>query len=435
MTKNNKWRRSIRQRMERTGERYTAARAQILAASAGQEHAAEYPGLLPGYGRLGGVQSDTALLARVFAHAGIVHPATGEPYSEAMVHGLCGGVGFLYGMFEYKGHAPMLTIVLRSRSMPQTYIDGAFERVGAERTTSTTTSDRVAAKALDQALLEQRPAVCVVDLPLLPHSPQGEPGMSPHYVGVIGADEERVWLDDRSLVPLPIARADLDAARKSYRAAKQALFTVRPSAGEVDWRAALEAAIADTARTLLDGDPTVPKSFRGNCGLTGMAKWQRLLTDAKDKKSWPRVFTSGGNALAGLTRAYDGIQHEYTAPRGGRPHYADFLDEAAELAGHAQLGQAAQLFRTAGERWKELADCIAAAPDEAVGRACGLADRRAEALDSGQVDALEKSLSTAPVACELEAAAAAQLYVQMAGILGAVIEIETRAANVLADAL
>lgn len=77
MTKNSELKQRIRERMKRTGERYTAARAQILASGVPAQKAGAYPGLMPGYGSLGGMQSDSALLARVFAHAGIVHPATG----------------------------------------------------------------------------------------------------------------------------------------------------------------------------------------------------------------------------------------------------------------------------------------------------------------------------------------------------------------------
>jgi hypothetical protein len=352
-----------------------------------------------------------------------------------MVHGLCGGVGFLYAVFEYKGHAPMLSVVLRSRSMPETYIEGVFDRIGAQRSVSKTSSTRVAAKALDQALEQRRPAVCVVDLAMLPHSrrPEQMEGMSPHYVGIVGSHGDQIWLDDRSLAPISIARAELDAARARYRKAKQELFTVMPSGRSVDWKRALTSAIQDTARTLQEGDPTVPASFRSNCGLAGMDKWRRLLIDAKDKKGWPRVFPDGSLALVGLRRAYDCIQHEYTAPRGGRPLYADFLDEAAGLTEDARLRDASQLFRESGERWQELADGIAGAPDDAVGQACHLADRRAEALDEGSLEELEKQLAEQPQACVLGADAASELYGQMAEKLGEIIEIETRAAEGLAE--
>lgn len=64
-----------------------------------------------------------------------------------------------------------------------------------------------------------------------------------------------------------------------------------------------------------------------------MEKWQRLLTDSRDEKGWPKVFAAGADAYAGLRRAYDCIQHDYAAPDAGRPLYAAFLDEAAALTG------------------------------------------------------------------------------------------------------
>ena len=435
MTKNSEFKQRVRERMQRTGERYTAARAQLLGKGQAAAEAGDYPGLLPGYETLGGAQSDTALLGRVLAHAGLRHPATGEPYSEAMLHGLCGGgVGFLYAVFEYKGHAPMLTVVMRSRSVPETYLADVFDRVGAERSVSRTTSARVAAKALDDALEAGQPAVCTVDLALLPHTklPGQEAGMCPHYVGVIGRDGDRVWLDDRSVVPIAIGRAELDQARAAYRKAKHELFTVAAGASEPDWERSLEAALRDTVQTMREGDPTVPPYFRSNCGLAGMEKWRRLLVDSKDKKGWPRVFAGGADALAGLRRAYDGIQHEYTAARGGRPLYAEFLDEAANLTGEAALAEVAGLFREAGEGWQALADCIAGAPDDAVARACRVADRRTEALDSGG----DASAKDEPIGeCALDADQASELYARMADRLETVIDVETRAVDRLAKAL
>lgn len=439
MTKQQSLKQRIRARMKKTGERYTSARAMILASRPPAPDAKLHAGVLEGYGPLGGIQSDTAILGRCLDYAGIQHPETGRAYSEAMLHGLCGGIGFLYAVFEYKGVPPMLTMVLRSRSMPETYLAGVFDRVGAQRKISETTSDAVAAKALGAALDAKKPAICVVDSALLPYSalPPKMAGMSPHHVAVVGRDGDRIWVDDRALTPISLETAALAEARAAYRKAKRRLFTIEP-AQEIDWRASLVAALKDTVATMRDGDPTVPASFRSNCGFAGLRKWQTLLTDPKSKKGWPRVFEGGASAFAGLRRAYDCITHDYTAPRGGRPFYADFLDEAASLLGSDGLVAAASTFRASGEAWHRLAEQIAATDDESVREACKLADARAEAIDDGNIELasrLSAERSALGDACALEPSAASILYAELAETLGDIVALEQRGIDEIADAL
>lgn len=438
MTQQQSLKQRIRERMKKTGERYTTARAMILGSLAVAD-GPRYPGFLDGYGPLGGVQSDTAIIARCLAHAGIRHPLTDEPYSEAMLHGLCGGIGFLYAVFEYKGVPPMLTMVLRSRSMPQTYLANVFDRVGAKRQVSETTSDAVAASALDAALDAGQPAVCVVDSALLPYSalPTKMAGMSPHHVAIVGQDGDRLWLDDRALTPIALSREELAAARAAYRKAKRRLFTIERGE-EPDWRTSLLDAMQDTVATMRDGDPTVPTSFRSNCGFAGLRKWQSLLTDKKNKKGWPRVFGHGGNAFAGLRRAYDCIMHEYTAPHGGRAFYAAFLEEAAALLEAEGIRNAALTFRESGAMWGKLAETIASADDVAIQEACRLSDARAEAIDDGDIK-LATRLSAARLdltkTCAFQPEAAATLYAELAEILEGLIALEQRGAEELVVAL
>ncbi len=59
-------------------------------------------GLLPEYRlQATSTQRDAGLWARVLAQAAVVDPLTGEPFSEAMLAGLAGGIGFMMFTFEY----------------------------------------------------------------------------------------------------------------------------------------------------------------------------------------------------------------------------------------------------------------------------------------------------------------------------------------------
>lgn len=457
MTKNRDLKTKIRARMAKTGERYTAARAHLLTRGARPGPAAA-EGVLAGYPGFGGVQEGTAPLVHLLEHAGVRFPGTGEPYTEAQLHGLCGGPGFLYAVFEYRGEPPMLTIVARSRSMPQAYLEPVFARLGVEPRRVGSSSENAAAKKLERALAEGRPALCLVDSAFLPHSgtPRSSAGMGPTHVAVVGAgagagsdpESGHYWLDDRARVPLPIDRASFAAAQSAYRKGKRAMITfedpgVDSRASGVDWQRTWREALVDTVHTLRQGDPTVPPSFRSNCGFAGMEKWRRLLVDDKDRKGWPRVFASGPDAFVGLRRAYDAMCRDYTAPAAGRPLYATFLRQAAdgldlEPGGRRQLGEAAGAFERAGEGWSALAEIIAATPDPAVERVCRITDERTRALDEGdleRLDALAEERRGLAAACRLSKDDAQAVYSALAEGLGPILGAERAAVDALAAAL
>src|SRR2546423_298181 len=87
------------------------------------------PGLVPGYDIFGGGQHRlSTLAAHLLRQAGHVAPHTGEPFSEAMVAGLAGGIGFMYAVFEYTGWPPMMTIVAQHH--PEPWLPAVLGRLG-----------------------------------------------------------------------------------------------------------------------------------------------------------------------------------------------------------------------------------------------------------------------------------------------------------------
>ena len=110
MTEQKKLKSMVRERAARTGESYTTARRRVVAKGG---PFSEMPnGVVPGYPGFGGGQHHAStMLAHLLAQAGVRAPHTGEPFSEAMLAGLAGGIGFMYAVFEYKGWHPILTIV------------------------------------------------------------------------------------------------------------------------------------------------------------------------------------------------------------------------------------------------------------------------------------------------------------------------------------
>jgi hypothetical protein len=438
MTRQRDFKALVRERMAKTGERYTTARTYLLARTGGRSQPAKaFPGVLEGYDSFGGQQSGTGAIHNVLRFAGVASPL-GAPPSEAMINGLCGGPGFLYAVFEYKGWPPMLTLALGNRSMPDVYAAQGLSRLGLELAQHETTSQAAAQKTLDATLASGKPALCVTDIASLPHYglPRHFVGGSPHVVAVVGRDAGDYWIDDRHAEPIRLSAEQLRDARAAYRKAKNRFVAVdmpakAPSSAQA--RAAIASAIADTALRYVD--PAVPKSFAVNCGFSGLAKWRDELTDRKSKRGWPTMFAEGPRAYAALYRAYEDIECRATA--GGRAFYADFLDEAAGLVGQDHLRRAAAAYRDAGTLWSRIADAIAHCPDEAIRQACDIADRRVElndALDKGtsaEAAALWQQRHTLGERCTLPHEAAVRLYQELADLVDGILRTERNAVDLL----
>jgi hypothetical protein len=221
--------------------------------------------------------------------------------------------------------------------------------------------------------------------------------------------------------------ADFDRARATIRKAKHRMVVVEGADPAHDAAKAVRDAVADTARTY--SEPAVPKAFQGNCGFAGMSKWRRLLTDAKDAKGWPKVFADGARAYAGLSRTYAGIEVEFTAPAGGRPFYAEFLDEAGRR-------EPAALFRESGALWAELSRMVSES-DAAVRRSCEVQVRRLELGDAegaaamAETAGLWRQRQKLGEECRLTAASARALYAAMADVVGKIEAVERKAVSSL----
>jgi hypothetical protein len=446
MTRQREFKKLVRERMSATGERYATARAHLLAKrSDGETRGARWPGVHDGYGPCGGTQADVAALAHALSFAGLRHP-DGSPIDETTAFGLCGGIGFLYAVFEYKGHPPMLTIVARSNSMPVPFVTAGLEGAGVPWQALASATPKVAAKHLDEALADGVPVLCHVDLAGLPYhgTPPELAGAGPHVVGVVGRDPDSgdLWLDDRAAVPLRVARETFDAARAIHKKSKHWLVRIDPVEGAA---AVLDAARIRAAlqRAVRGYDESPAKSFASNIGIAGLTKWARLLVDRKDAKAWCKVFSEPAHACTGLRRTYDCLEHDYTAPAAGRSVFADFVRRAAGWLDEPELEPIAKAYERSAERWSEIARTIAGCDDAALAAGCARSDERAERLDGFDGDDAGKLADAmrglwqerGELAGEsaLDPARAAELFEAISGQVAAIAEIELPALERLGE--
>jgi len=306
-------------------------------------------------------QSEAGALQAALAYLDVRAPHSGQPYSEAMLFGLGGGIGFSYFVFEYKS-ARIKTLTLGTRittleesSRPQ-FLQTICERIGVPLRVVQSTSAALANRAVRQALAEGTPAIVWVDLSGPPYyfSPTAEYAAAVVY----GWTDDRVWLAGRSRRPLPMRGKAFEKARSSIGVPKaRAVIVERPVAAPPLGPAILQA-VRETRDQMARGIDVGP--FRGNFGLAALEKWAGLLTDDRDRKGWPRFFPPGRDLLSALLTVY--VQIELRGRGGGafRSLYADFLEEAAEVARRRRLKEAAVPFRLAARAWHNLA--VAALP-------------------------------------------------------------------------
>ena len=379
--------------MRRTGESYTTARRNVLARAARAAAPPLPAGLVKGYDRFGADQHrHSAIAAQLLRQAGITAPHTGEPFSEAMVCGLAGGIGFMYAVFEYRGVPPIVTIVAQHH--PEPWVPAALNRLGVAHVEAHSSATPRAMAAIEAALAQDQPVYTSVGRPLLPwHG--GDPALAtePYGVVVAGASGGDLLIDDGAAAPHALSKAEFANAWAAYRKGRHhRLLLTQPSAARVPLAEAIGAAIATTAAHLTG--PVLGNSFDTNFGFSGMAKFADQLRDGRTKSGWRNRFGEPATFAAAMRRLYSCLELEYTAPGATRPLYAAFLEEAATVPGTRAetLRAAAALFRASGAHWSQVAALAAehAGPyAELCERQllCRLTGRRDEQLDA-QIDAL-----------------------------------------------
>jgi hypothetical protein len=351
-------------------------------------------------------QSEAGALQAALAYLGVQAPHTGLPYTEAMLFGLGGGVGFSYFVFEYKS-ARVKTLTLGTRittleesSRPQ-FLQTICERIGVPTRVLQSANPAAANRGVRQALAEGTPPIVWIDLSGPPYhfAPTAE-----YAAGVVYAwKDDRILLAGRSRRPLPFRRKSFEAARSSIGVPKSRAVTVAPPDHAPNLAAAVLSAVRETRDQMARGIDV--GSFRGNFGLAALEKWAGLLTDDRDRKGWPQFFPPGRDLLAALLSVF--VQIELRGRGGGafRGLYADFLVEAAEVGRRRRLAEAVEPFRLSARAWHNLARAALPNSVPALRRLRELTAAREAALARQGADGLEVAKALAEEARRLRRAA------------------------------
>jgi hypothetical protein len=320
------------------------------------------------------------VLRILLANAGVRPPHSKEPFTEAMVYGIAGGIGAGVFSFHY-AKEDFSSFYIAGRHLwwdLQQYLTAGAERFGVSVNVLESGGVKAADSQLREALAEHGPVAVWVDAATLPYRgmPESWQGGAYHVLVVYGIDGETARIGDLTDEPLNIPLAQLAQARARIKKDKHRVLCVDGKAGKLDIRRAVRDGIAACVDSL-----TKPRMR--NFGLDAFYDWAERLHGSSGKDSWENVFKRGGHLWVGLTSIYDFIEHYGTGGGLGRPLFAEFLYEAAEVLGDARMRAAGDRYSELGRQWTALAEAALPAGVGPLAKARQLHARKAELFLSG----------------------------------------------------
>src|SRR5881296_2435277 len=96
-------------------------------------------------GPLAGRHYETGTLCNAWALGGATAPHTGQPYSEALLLGVSGGIAFGYFTFAYRGELPHMALLTRNTFDP---FETILDRLAAPREVRQTADPATAERQL-----------------------------------------------------------------------------------------------------------------------------------------------------------------------------------------------------------------------------------------------------------------------------------------------
>jgi hypothetical protein len=310
------------------------------------------------FDRFAGRHWETGSIHNALALQGFVAPHTGEPFSEALLLGVSGGITFAYFTFEYTGHLPHLALLTRNTFDPFATI---LERLGIAQDVRQTNKAEIAERNLLETLESGLFPILWADQFSLPYNDLDNKYMWVMFpILAVALEGKEVLIADRSSRPLRVSMDELTKARGRVKEDRFRLITLdAPQPGKL--AAAVSKGIYQCLQLFTEKPP---KGAAHNFGFAAYQRLAELLVNTRNKQSWERFFAPGVrmyHALAGAVGqpgAYTWIQTWGAAPGAERGLYADFLEEAAEILKKPAIKDSAGIFRESYSFWRQFAEAL-----------------------------------------------------------------------------
>jgi butirosin biosynthesis protein H-like/uncharacterized protein DUF4872 len=368
----------VRARMERTGERYAAARAQVVAArdqtptalKPSDTHAAptdQGPGANPG----------ASALRTVLADAGL-------PLTEAHALVIGGGIGIGVFQFHYAAEG-VGTFFIAGRHRwddDLAFLEGGLRRLGLEPTVTETGSTKAADRQVRDALDTGRTVVAWVDSAVLGTRalPVEWDGGGYHVVVVRAIDDARgvAVIDDLAQVPLEVPLEVFARARARIAKQKNRLLWLGADATTPGVDVVRSADLAGLRATVDAFDHPRSRQF----SLEALADWSaRIRGGGRD--SWSTVFPTGDGLWSALASVNDFIRGYGSGGGLMRSLFGQGVTEVAAGTGDDRLAALGRRYggpgtdQTVADAWDAVAEAALPESDPAFRRTRELQHARA----------------------------------------------------------
>lgn len=303
-----------------------------------------------------GIHPSTAALQKILHIKNIQNPVTGEPYSEALLLGLGGGldIGYILYQFSYLPH-PTLVLGFRNQwNNTRAFVENITTRLSIDVLWQEFSNQDSAQEALQKALQNGNPALVWVDKAFLPYRdfPKLDEGYHNYQVGVHARDGQlwQLYVDDLSAHLFEVREKELTEARAALSQNNFLMMVVVGSRGiqTQDLREAILEGIRECSAQL--NHPV--KSF----GVTSLDYWAEKIDHPTDSKGWPVVYQDPHDLFFALRTLYTAIRIDGTEGYALRRMYSDFLHESAGYLGNPGLNAVAGQYLQLSNHWASLAE-------------------------------------------------------------------------------
>lgn len=309
--------------------------------------------LLKDYHHFDGQHWATGYIANALAYQGVKAPHTGQPYSEALIMGVNGGICAGYFTFHYQGHDPQVELLTYYPFNDE--LKAVYDRLNLPTDVRQTDNPTKATANVVSALARGLPAIVWADIFTLSYTaerPFAEYQMMTPVL-VYGHEGDRVSIADRARVALEVSAANLQEAQGKVKKFKRRVMTLgAPDADRLPdaVRGGIQATI-----DIFTAPPHFAPQAASSFGFAGLTKWAKELVDSRAKNGWGQRFPCGSAFYNVLKTSYRSLELFYTGGGGARERFADFLDEAAVILGKPALREVAGQYRTSAKRWRAVA--------------------------------------------------------------------------------
>lgn len=345
MTRNKPFKKRVRDRMAKTGERYAAARRHLVPGAAPAAGAAS-DASGDGRNETAGVHAATTTFRLLLRHAGHDVPESGLVLAG-------GGVGIGVFAFRYPGFSSLFLAGRHLWHDDLAFLTGLARRLDTGLEVRETGGAKKARTDLLE-MLERGPVAAFVDLSALGHRGGSE---AYYVVTVLSIDEDAGTATIADLAPSPVeVPLDLLAhARAKHRSFKNRLLRIDAAPDALDLESAIFAGLHACVQAF-DTPPMNGSQFRLD-GLDTLAK--RMRGDGKD--AWSETFPPGPRLWSALGSFYEYVERYGTGGGLMRTLFASSLSDAARL-GERDLAPSADAYAKLGSAWTDAAH--AALPDD-----------------------------------------------------------------------